>query len=448
MEKTIQMSNVSLVQFDAVIENTSNTNTNKDTDKIKLDQHEKRYLSENISSGEIFRNDNSHRINFKPSLEMLGLFGFTLIELLVVIAIIGILIALLLPAVQAAREAARRMQCSNNMKQWVLAAHNHHDSKDYLPAIQTGGETVRNATNNNCNRFGVHYALLPFFEHQAYRDAIDNHATAPWLPSTSDIRTIPINILLCPSDNNNSTIAMIGTALNHQAAKSNIVVSHADGIARLQQNDSNRQWSWNSTLNRAELTSRTQGEGDLTHRAIFYYTRRTNLGEITDGTSNTVLISESVTGTRQSIKVKGGVVVVSDFDAGNWISKASVCMAARNGDKYVINGSTVTLYNHTRCASHLDSLSLHVAFNTAIPPNGPSCVKRNNEAELGFYTATSHHLGGVNSGFADGSIHFISDNIDTNGTPDTSTGIYLHGHSVFGVWGALGTPWEGEINSL
>ncbi|MDR1484623.1 MAG: DUF1559 domain-containing protein [Planctomycetaceae bacterium] len=378
----------------------------------------------------------------------MGLFGFTLVELLVVIAIIGILIALLLPAVQAAREAARKMQCANNMKQWILAAHNHHDAKQYLPAIQTGGETVKNAANNNCNRFGAHYALLPFFEQQAYRDAIDNHATAPWLPSISNIRTVPINTLLCPSDSNNRKIAMIGSARNHQAAKSNIVLSHADGIARLQKNDSNRQWSWNNTLRRAELTSKSSGEGDLTHRAIFYYTRQTGLDEITDGTSNTILISESVTGSWHSTLIKGGVVVVPGIDPlSNWVGRTTACMAARSGNSYVI-GTGVSLYDHTRCASHLDSLSLHVAFNTAIPPNGPSCLKRNNEAELGFYTATSHHPGGVNCGFVDGSVHFVSDSVDTNGAPNITAGIHLQGESVFGVWGALGTPWAGETKPL
>jgi prepilin-type processing-associated H-X9-DG protein len=365
-----------------------------------------------------------------------------------VIAIIGILIALLLPAVQAAREAARKMQCANNMKQWILAAHNHHDAKQYLPAIQTGGETVKNAANNNCNRFGAHYALLPFFEQQAYRDAIDNHATAPWLPSISNIRTVPINTLLCPSDSNNRKIAMIGSARNHQAAKSNIVLSHADGIARLQKNDSNRQWSWNNTLRRAELTSKSSGEGDLTHRAIFYYTRQTGLDEITDGTSNTILISESVTGSWHSTLIKGGVVVVPGIDPlSNWVGRTTACMAARSGNSYVI-GTGVSLYDHTRCASHLDSLSLHVAFNTAIPPNGPSCLKRNNEAELGFYTATSHHPGGVNCGFVDGSVHFVSDSVDTNGAPNITAGIHLQGESVFGVWGALGTPWAGETKPL
>jgi prepilin-type N-terminal cleavage/methylation domain-containing protein len=363
--------------------------------------------------------------------------AFTLVELLVVIAIIGVLIALLLPAVQAAREAARRMQCTNNMKQWLIAAHNHHDTKSYLPPIQYGGETVRTAgVNNNANRFGVHYGLLPFMEQQGYRDAIDNGAQAPWLPSidSAKVRTNPVSTLLCPSDGNNREIAMIGGSRNHQATKSNIVVSHADGVARLQQNDSSREWAW--VGGRAVLQGKTPGEGDLTHRAVFYYTRRTGLEAITDGTSNTILISESVTGDYQSIKVKGGIVVVPDFDLGDYISKASVCMAAKVGNEYKI-GTGVSLYGHTRCASFLDSLSLHVAFNTSIPPNGASCVKANAEAALGFYTATSNHPGGVNCGFAGGSTHFVSDSVDTNGLPNTPTGIHLKGQSVFGVWGAM-----------
>ncbi|MDR0871051.1 MAG: DUF1559 domain-containing protein [Planctomycetaceae bacterium] len=374
--------------------------------------------------------------------------GFTLVELLVVIAIIGVLIALLLPAVQAAREAARRMQCTNNMKQWLLAAHNHHDTLLTFPAVQTGGRTVQ-TKSANANRFGVHYALLTYMEQQGYRDAVDTGATAPWLPSvdTAKVRTNPINTLICPSDGESKNMIMIGAARNHQAAHSNIVVSHADGIARLQQNDSAEEWAYDAT-NGCYKRGKTQGEGDLTHRAIFYYTKLTGIEQITDGTSNTIMISESCSGTYQSIQVKNGIVVVPNFDLGNWISKASVCMAARAGTEYKVDGTNVQLYNSSRCASHLDSLSLHVAFNTAIPPNGASCVKRNNEAELGFYTATSYHPGGVNSGFVDGSVHFLSDSIDTNGSPDTWTGTHLDGESVFGVYGALGTPWAGEAKSL
>ena len=99
----------------------------------------------------------------------LGKKGFTLVELLVVIAIIGMLIALLLPAVQAAREAARRMQCSNHMKQWGLALHNHHDAHNKLPA--------------GCSEFfyfvplvGVTVHLLPYMEQQTVYDTLQAYA--------------------------------------------------------------------------------------------------------------------------------------------------------------------------------------------------------------------------------------------------------------------------------
>ncbi|MDR1964362.1 MAG: DUF1559 domain-containing protein, partial [Planctomycetaceae bacterium] len=112
------------------------------------------------------------------------LFGFTLVELLVVIAIIGVLIALLLPAVQAAREAARRMQCSNNFKQIGIALHNYHDINDAFPA---GRQTGNIRTTGG----GLHYQwspdaiLLPFMEQTAAWDGIqglDYHCSnaAPW----------------------------------------------------------------------------------------------------------------------------------------------------------------------------------------------------------------------------------------------------------------------------
>ncbi len=104
--------------------------------------------------------------------------GFTLVELLVVIAIIGVLVALLLPAVQSAREAARRTQCSNNMKQIGLALHNHHDTYQYLPGGGSDGPHLAGDCCNATERTGYSWAfyLLPFMEQQGVFDIEDTTA--------------------------------------------------------------------------------------------------------------------------------------------------------------------------------------------------------------------------------------------------------------------------------
>ncbi|MHB8897520.1 MAG: DUF1559 family PulG-like putative transporter, partial [Thermoguttaceae bacterium] len=99
--------------------------------------------------------------------------GFTLVELLVVIAIIGILIALLLPAVQAAREAARRSQCTNNLKQLMLSAHNYHDTHKAFPA-GWGGTNTDNEWTSNRYQMGAFAVLSPFFEQGALYDQISS----------------------------------------------------------------------------------------------------------------------------------------------------------------------------------------------------------------------------------------------------------------------------------
>ncbi|WP_254513182.1 DUF1559 domain-containing protein [Anatilimnocola floriformis] len=95
-----------------------------------------------------------------------GSWGFTLVELLVVIAIIGVLVALLLPAVQAAREAARRMQCQNNLKQMALAAHNHHDTYLYFPNAGSDGPTRTCCNADDRRGWSWAFQLLPFIEQQ------------------------------------------------------------------------------------------------------------------------------------------------------------------------------------------------------------------------------------------------------------------------------------------
>jgi len=141
--------------------------------------------------------------------------GFTLVELLVVIAIIGILIALLLPAVQAAREAARRSQCSNNFKQIGLALHNYHDSHKVFPAgdIDAGGYDCGWLQGGETRNFTAHLLMLPYLELSSLHDQIDfsvatgmsrghddGNCVAPTTGVQTAVTSEKLGVFLCPSD--------------------------------------------------------------------------------------------------------------------------------------------------------------------------------------------------------------------------------------------------------
>jgi len=139
-------------------------------------------------------------------------FGFTLVELLVVIAIIGVMVGLLLPAVQAARESARRMSCSNNLKQIGLGLHMYHDTYHTLPpgAVFHGGETTSSPNGGAINHRGsLHIRILPYIEQQAVYDAFDfrfgtdGQQYPPTVNNGIRIVGTQINTFICPSDGMN-----------------------------------------------------------------------------------------------------------------------------------------------------------------------------------------------------------------------------------------------------
>jgi prepilin-type processing-associated H-X9-DG protein len=374
------------------------------------------------------------------------------------------LIALLLPAVQAARAAARRMQCSNNMKQWGLAAHNHHDVYNYLPSQWSYGQGFPNAKNDG-NRFGVNYQLLPYMEQAAIQDGIKSNTaiTGPWLPSVpatdaNRVRIIPISTLLCPSDPESRKITWLGGGKNHQGARTNIVFCVADGAAHVASTNGSPYTATRSG-NDWILQSQSSGQGNLYHRSLFSWYKRSEFGEVTDGLSNTIVISEAVTGTWGQGEpntggpdsIKGTVAVATAIDDGNYYGFPNTCMGLRKGNTYDW-GTTVTKHPHPRCGNYLDALDIAVSFHAIMPPNAPSCVKYSDEQyRVGFPAATSYHSGGVNCGLLDGSVRFVPDNVDTNGLGGADgirTGTYLQGESLLGVWGALGTPNGGESKTL
>ena len=204
--------------------------------------------------------------------------AFTLIELLVVIAIIGVLVGLLLPAVQQAREAARRTSCVNNMKQLALACHSYKDVNEVLPPGWQKPADLTNFANRNFWGWGAF--VLPFVEESALYDRIDfNFQWVNGGNSNSGISTTPLSAFLCPSDTSGAL-----NAKENNNAKSNYLGSFG-----------------NKPINQYHFD--TSGS-----RGIFTRNSEIRFRHITDGTSQTILLGERIGETKNG----------SDYKAGLW----------------------------------------------------------------------------------------------------------------------------------
>ena len=351
--------------------------------------------------------------------------AFTLIELLVVIAIIAILVALLLPAVQQAREAARRSQCKNNLKQYGLALHNYHDVHNKFPPF-SGGE-INSALKYRTT--GI-IMLLPYLEQEAIVreiEALTGNNRRPWTNIAPWNRQIAL--MACPSDPGNS--APINA--NDTRGKRNYVFCAGDSEAGID----------------------FDFERPLDSRGMFGFVKCASFRDITDGTSNTIAMSEIVAPTSSN----GPGLVAAHFLPANSISPAA-CIALWDASTktYRAPSHADTGNGGTRAYRWGDGAAVFSTFSTSVPPNTASCYTRNSTSHTGYgiFNAGSRHSGGVQVLMADGAVRFISDNIDTgdqgavlpisgfiNGTtPLTSP---ASGRSPYGVWGALGTRSGGEV---
>jgi prepilin-type N-terminal cleavage/methylation domain-containing protein len=372
--------------------------------------------------------------------------AFTLVELLVVIAIIGVLIALLLPAVQAAREAARRSQCTNHLKQLGIALHNHHDTYKYFPnssyqssmgASTLLGATATDTSGNNRIRISALAPMMPFMEqtalYNAMKQTVDNSAVnaCSWIwdanatgGSGVRIGSQPIPTLQCPSDPESRT------KKDDEMARCNYRPVYGDMIL-------------------------PGGQADAL-RCLFRRGDVANAGfdAVTDGTSNTVVFAECTIWNDPSDnpRILGGVGIITSLAAD---SKPNICTAIISGSGTITSTAITDTDYYQRMAGRriYDGRAAVLSVVTILPPNSPTCGNNTMWDIAGtLNTASSYHTGGANTLYGDDSVHFISQTINA-GDPSfdvaTETGsgnpyADYRGPSFWGVWGALGTPKGGE----
>jgi len=369
--------------------------------------------------------------------------GFTLVELLVVIAIIGTLVGLLLPAVQSAREAARRSACLNNFKQLGLAVLSHESAKKTLPHYQGGSCCWGSSLNwtsgtsagntNNAGRRSGFVELLPYMEetvmyNNIQKGDLNNAPGGPYAYNGFGPWNTAPAMLSCPSER----VIIRGASHNYALSMGDAV-----GVGYSSPSD-----TANAAMRGVFVrigyvkTSSPTTEADIQPRNTGI-----KIKDITDGTGQTIMFSErckptvnqqsawlTATGVEPHRQSIAQVTTIS--------TTPSACLNVATGDTLAPG----TLYKQCWGRMWTDGQAESVGFNTVLPPNSPSCGGNslNRDNQQAVLPPGSYHQGGVGATFADGSVRFIANSIDC-GNLGTAMNNRSTGGTPHGVWGALGS---------
>ena len=306
--------------------------------------------------------------------------GFTLVELLVVIAIIGILIGMLLPAVQAVREAARRMSCGNQMRQMTLGMLYYESAHQHFPAGMTSRTITQNIIDAGMvdeevfKNHGLNWSciILPFMEQNSMSELIkadSNNFTFPrwWVGPQGDLAQVVLPIFLCPSD----VMGEINTVRANDHGKSNYVGILGPRLGADLGSISNFD---QFTLDRSGSTGSAADRAELDFPGVLYFNSEVSMGQISDGTSNTFVVSERDGAPLRNTEWTRAAATWCGANRSEWLNQ---CLAPTSIEpNQTINASVFT--------------------------------SRNDQ----WTAITSQHTGGANFGRSDGSVEFVSETID------------------------------------
>ena len=356
--------------------------------------------------------------------------GFTLVELLVVIAIIGVLVALLLPAIQAAREAARRSSCSNNLKQLGLGLQNYHDARKTFPPCCIIDGTLSNLSNGYLHGQNWVIAILPFVEAGNMFTLYNRTWYHVDSPSNISFHSTNLPFMLCPSDPNTSTQFNSGTANSGANPSSFLFASNGSTSGTGPAGTNSDPWARGcysanaivngiSSDNSSMPPAKNPGWVSLISRGVMAPGIACSMKQITDGTSKTVALAENradigAGASRGLWAGSFGQSALFGFGCGTTALATGVALNdigpnySGGGDgTYTSAGASGDWTNS--CSTTFGSMNAVGGTNAQLIKYGMGCNESAYDTKQ--VGPKSMHPGGVLSVFCDGSVHWLDDSI-------------------------------------